>query len=127
MQHWRHINIFVLFKYFEFFVFFCFDYSTKDDDLNVEATAIYEKLGIDLSTAVLMFLKRTVTENGISFPIDVFLIYNFYPQRYYTFFYDINKFFLNIKKITSLYLALFIESKTLPFFEFNRERDFSLS
>ncbi len=42
-----------------------------DDDLKVEATAIYEKLGIDLSTAVRMFLKRSVMENGIPFPMTL--------------------------------------------------------
>lgn len=39
-----------------------------DDDLKNEATAVYEKLGIDLSTAMRMFLKRSVMENGIPFP-----------------------------------------------------------
>lgn len=38
-----------------------------DDDLKNQATALYEKLGIDLSTAMRMFLKRSVTENGIPF------------------------------------------------------------
>lgn len=38
-----------------------------DDDLKNEATALYEKLGIDLSTAMRMFLKRSVTVNGIPF------------------------------------------------------------
>lgn len=47
-----------------------------DDDLKVEATAIYEKLGIDLSTAVRMFLKRTVMENGIPFPMTLQKEYN---------------------------------------------------
>lgn len=42
-----------------------------DDDLKSEATAIYEKLGIDLSTAVRMFLKRSVMENGIPFPMTL--------------------------------------------------------
>ena len=42
-----------------------------DDDLKTEATAIYEKLGIDLSTAVRMFLKRSVMENGIPFPMTL--------------------------------------------------------
>lgn len=47
-----------------------------DDDLKVEATAIYEKLGIDLSTAVRMFLKRSVMENGIPFPMTLQKEYN---------------------------------------------------
>lgn len=38
-----------------------------DDDLKKEATALYEKLGIDLSTAMRMFLKRSVSVNGIPF------------------------------------------------------------
>ncbi len=42
-----------------------------DDDLKAEATAIYDKLGIDLSTAMRMFLKRSVLENGIPFPMTL--------------------------------------------------------
>lgn len=42
-----------------------------DDDLKNEAAAIYEKLGIDLSTAIRMFLKRSVMENGIPFPMTL--------------------------------------------------------
>lgn len=42
-----------------------------DDDLKNEATAVYEKLGIDLSTAMRMFLKRSVMENGIPFPMTL--------------------------------------------------------
>ena len=38
-----------------------------DDKLKAEATALYEKLGIDLSTAMRMFLKRSVSVNGIPF------------------------------------------------------------
>lgn len=38
-----------------------------DDDLKMQATSIYEKLGIDLSTALRMFMKRSVLENGIPF------------------------------------------------------------
>ena len=38
-----------------------------DDELRAEATAIYEKLGIDLSTAMRMFLKRSVSANSIPF------------------------------------------------------------
>ncbi len=47
-----------------------------DDDLKLEATAICEKLGIDLSTALRMFLKRTVMENGIPFPMTLGTNYN---------------------------------------------------
>ena len=38
-----------------------------DDDLKNEATMLYDKLGIDLSTAMRMFLKRSVAVNGIPF------------------------------------------------------------
>ena len=38
-----------------------------DDDLKNQATAIYDALGIDLSTAVRMFLKRSVMVNGVPF------------------------------------------------------------
>ena len=38
-----------------------------DDDLKLQATSVYEKLGIDLSTAIRMFLKRSVVANGIPF------------------------------------------------------------
>ena len=42
-----------------------------DEDLKVKATAVFEKLGIDMSTALRMFLKRTVLENGIPFPMTL--------------------------------------------------------
>ena len=42
-----------------------------DDELKNEAAAVYEKLGIDLSTAMRMFLKRSVMENGIPFPMTI--------------------------------------------------------
>lgn len=38
-----------------------------DDTLKDEAAAVFENLGIDTSTAVRMFLKRSVMENGIPF------------------------------------------------------------
>ena len=38
-----------------------------DDDLKNQATTVYEKLGIDLSTAMRMFLKKSVSTNGIPF------------------------------------------------------------
>lgn len=47
-----------------------------EDDLKLEATAIYEKLGIDLSTAIRMFLKRSVMENGIPFSMTLEKGYN---------------------------------------------------
>lgn len=38
-----------------------------EDNLKMKAAQIYSDLGLDLSTAVRMFLKRTVMENGIPF------------------------------------------------------------
>ena len=38
-----------------------------DDSLKDEAARVFEGLGIDTSTAVRMFLKRAVLENGIPF------------------------------------------------------------
>ena len=38
-----------------------------DDDLKNQASVIFSELGIDLSTAIRMFLKRTVLEKGIPF------------------------------------------------------------
>ena len=35
--------------------------------LKLQASSIYEKLGIDLSSAIRMFLKRSVMVNGIPF------------------------------------------------------------
>ena len=42
-----------------------------DDDLKNQATAIYNELGIDLSTAVRMFLKKTVSTGGIPFETKI--------------------------------------------------------
>ena len=38
-----------------------------DDDLKNQATELYDRLGIDLSTAMRMFLKRSVSVNGSPF------------------------------------------------------------
>ena len=38
-----------------------------DDNLKEEAARVFENLGIDTSTAVRMFLKRSIMENGIPF------------------------------------------------------------
>ena len=38
-----------------------------DEDLKNKATAVYNELGIDLSTAVRMFLKRSILDGGIPF------------------------------------------------------------
>ena len=42
-----------------------------DDELKAEATALYEALGIDLNTAVRMFIKRSVMVNGIPFSMTL--------------------------------------------------------
>jgi DNA-damage-inducible protein J len=38
-----------------------------DEDLKNQATSVYDALGMDLSTAVRMFLKRSVMVNGVPF------------------------------------------------------------
>lgn len=38
-----------------------------EDSLKEEAAQVFERLGIDTSTAVRMFLKRAILENGIPF------------------------------------------------------------
>lgn len=38
-----------------------------EENLRTQAAAIYEALGIDLQTAVRIFLKRSVMENGLPF------------------------------------------------------------
>lgn len=42
-----------------------------DEELKNQANAIYNELGIDLSTAVRMFLKKSVLEGGIPFDAKV--------------------------------------------------------
>ena len=42
-----------------------------DDELKKQATTIYDSLGIDLSTAVRMFLKRSVMVNGVPFDMTL--------------------------------------------------------
>lgn len=42
-----------------------------DDALKAQAAAVYEELGIDLPTAVRMFLKRSVLVNGIPFEMTL--------------------------------------------------------
>ena len=42
-----------------------------DDDLKVRATLIYNQLGMDLSTAIRIFLKRSVMVNGIPFQMTL--------------------------------------------------------
>ena len=38
-----------------------------DDDLKSQATEVFEKLGLDLSTAIRMFLLRSVMKKGVPF------------------------------------------------------------
>ena len=42
-----------------------------DEELKNQASSIYNELGIDLSTAVRMFLKKSVMEGGIPFDTKV--------------------------------------------------------
>ncbi len=42
-----------------------------EDSLKDEAAQVFEKLGIDTSTAVRMFLKRSIMENGIPFKMTL--------------------------------------------------------
>lgn len=42
-----------------------------DEKLKAEATDIFEKLGLDLSTAIRIFLTRSVEEKGIPFTMKL--------------------------------------------------------
>ncbi len=42
-----------------------------DDELKNQASAVYNELGIDLSTAVRMFLKKSVVVGGIPFDTKI--------------------------------------------------------
>lgn len=42
-----------------------------EEGLRAQAAAIYEDLGIDLQTAVRIFLKRSVKENGLPFDMTL--------------------------------------------------------
>lgn len=42
-----------------------------DDELKTQASAVCENLGIDLPTALRMFMKRTVIANGIPFSMTL--------------------------------------------------------
>ena len=42
-----------------------------DDELKNQANAIYNELGLDISTAIRMFLKRTVVVGGLPFDTRV--------------------------------------------------------
>lgn len=39
-----------------------------EEDLKREATALYEKIGLDLPSAMRMFLKQSLLANGLPFP-----------------------------------------------------------
>lgn len=40
-----------------------------EDNLKEQAIALFDRLGLDLPTAVRMFLKRSVAENGVPFDL----------------------------------------------------------
>ena len=40
-----------------------------DEDLKNQAIAVYENLGMDISTAVRLFLKKSIAVNGIPFDL----------------------------------------------------------
>ena len=42
-----------------------------DDELKAQASAVCDKLGIDLPTALRIFMKRTVLVNGIPFSMTL--------------------------------------------------------
>ncbi|MGM9937896.1 MAG: type II toxin-antitoxin system RelB/DinJ family antitoxin [Candidatus Ornithomonoglobus sp.] len=42
-----------------------------DENLKAEATALFKQLGLDMSTAVNMFLSQTVLRNGLPFSVSV--------------------------------------------------------
>lgn len=42
-----------------------------DEDLKNEAASIYERLGLDLPTAIRVFLKKSIEESGIPFSLKV--------------------------------------------------------
>ena len=39
-----------------------------DDKIKQQATEVYQKLGLDLSSAIRMFLQRSILVNGLPFP-----------------------------------------------------------
>ena len=43
-----------------------------DEDLKAQAAKIYENLGIDISTAIRIFLKRSVMVGGIPFSMTLY-------------------------------------------------------
>ena len=43
----------------------------NSDELKNQASAVYNELGIDLSTAVRMFLKKSISEGGFPFSTKI--------------------------------------------------------
>ena len=48
-----------------------------DDELKAQAAAVYDELGLDLPTAIRMFLKRSVMVGGVPFSMTL-------PKQDYT-------------------------------------------
>ena len=46
-----------------------------DDQVKKEATEIFEELGLDLSTAIRMFLKRSIAVGGVPFGMQKMFVY----------------------------------------------------
>ena len=42
-----------------------------DDELKAQASAVYDELGLDLPTAIRMFLKRSVMVGGVPFSMTL--------------------------------------------------------
>ena len=42
-----------------------------DEDLKKQANELFEKLGLNMTTAINMFLKRSLLERGIPFLVDL--------------------------------------------------------
>lgn len=51
-----------------------------DDQLKSEAQMIAEGMGLDLTTAVRMFLKQMVTDHGLPFRLSIDPFYNDHNQ-----------------------------------------------
>ena len=52
-----------------------------DEELKNQASEIYEALGLDLSSAIRMFLKRSIIENGIPFSTTLPKDINIYEEN----------------------------------------------
>lgn len=54
-----------------------------DEDLKNEASELFEKLGLDIPTAIRIFFKRAVTEKGIPFEVrEPTAVYNASSEVY---------------------------------------------